>query len=106
MFLMEMNNFQKSDDKVHKKIWASTEEMLDEAGDDDIPIDEIRKENIRIFKVKENILSSTRSRPISPVRRCRIVLVDPSIESILMVRDVISTRVLFMPPTLRRPGLF
>jgi hypothetical protein len=29
MFLMEMTNFQQSDDKVHKKIWASTEEILD-----------------------------------------------------------------------------
>jgi hypothetical protein len=52
MFLMEMTNFQQSDDKVHKKIWASMEEMLDAAGDDDIPIDEIRKKNIRIFKAQ------------------------------------------------------
>ena len=27
MFLMEMTNFQQSDDKVHKKIWSSTEEI-------------------------------------------------------------------------------
>jgi hypothetical protein len=51
MFLMEMTNFQQSDDKVHKKIWASMEEMLDAAGDDDI-INEIRKKNIRIFKAQ------------------------------------------------------
>ena len=49
---MEMTNFQQSDDKVHKKIWVSMEEMLDAAGDDDIPIDEIRKKNIRIFKAQ------------------------------------------------------
>jgi hypothetical protein len=50
MFLMEMTNFQKSDDKVHKKIWVIKEEMLDAASDDHIPIDEIRKKNIRIFR--------------------------------------------------------
>jgi hypothetical protein len=43
MFLMEMTNFQQSDDKVHKKIWANTEEILDVGRDDDIPIDEIRE---------------------------------------------------------------
>jgi hypothetical protein len=48
MFLMEMTNFLKSDDKVHKKIWGSTEDMFDEAGDNDIPIDEIRKKNIAL----------------------------------------------------------
>ncbi len=49
MFLMEMTNFQQSDHKVHKKIWTSMEEMLDEADDNDIPMDDIRKKNIKIF---------------------------------------------------------
>jgi hypothetical protein len=49
MFLMEMTNFQQSDHKVHKKIWASVEEMLDEVDENDIPMDDIRKENIKIF---------------------------------------------------------
>ncbi len=31
------------------KIWASMEEMLDEADDNDIPMDDIRKKNIKIF---------------------------------------------------------
>jgi hypothetical protein len=29
MFLTEMTNFQQLDNKVHKKIWVSMEEMLD-----------------------------------------------------------------------------
>jgi hypothetical protein len=49
MFLMEMTNFQQSDHKVYKKIWSSMEEMLDEADDNDIPMDNIRKKNIKIF---------------------------------------------------------
>jgi hypothetical protein len=52
MFLMEMTNFQQSDHKVHKKIWASMEEMLDEDDDNDIPMDDIRKKNIKIFTVQ------------------------------------------------------
>jgi hypothetical protein len=35
-----------SDDKVHKKIWSSMEEMIDEADDDDIPMDDILKKNL------------------------------------------------------------
>ena len=49
MFLMEMTNFHQSDNKVYKKIWASMEEMFDEADDNDIPMDDIRKKNIKIF---------------------------------------------------------
>jgi hypothetical protein len=49
MFLMELTNFQQSDYKVHKKIWASMEEMLDETDDNDIPMDDIRKKNIKNF---------------------------------------------------------
>ena len=29
MFLMEMTNFQQSDNKVNKEIWVSMEEMFD-----------------------------------------------------------------------------
>jgi hypothetical protein len=49
MFLMEMTNFQQSDNTVHKKIWSSMEEMLDEVDDNDIPMDDIRKKIIKIF---------------------------------------------------------
>jgi hypothetical protein len=53
MFLMEMTHFQQSDNnKVHEKIWASMEEMLDEADDGDIPMDDIRKKNVKIFKAQ------------------------------------------------------
>ena len=45
------------------------EEMLNEADDDDdIPMDDIRKKNIKIFRAykrRENLPSSTCSRPIS-----------------------------------------
>jgi hypothetical protein len=54
MFLMELTNFQKSDNKVQKKIWASMEEMLDETDDNDIPMDGIRKKNIKLFKEQGN----------------------------------------------------
>ncbi len=106
MFLMEMTNFQHSDNKVHKKIRASMEEVLDEADDNDIPVDDIRKKNIKIFKRKENLLSSTRSRPTLLVRRCQTVLVAPYIVLISMVRGVISTRALFLLRRLRRPRRF
>jgi hypothetical protein len=48
--LMEMTNYHQSDNKVHKKIWGSMEEMLDESDDNDIPMDDIRKKKIKIFK--------------------------------------------------------
>jgi hypothetical protein len=50
MVLMEMTHFQQSDNKVHKKIWTSHEEMLDKTDDDNIPMDDIRKKNIKIFR--------------------------------------------------------
>ena len=52
MFLLEMTYFQQSDVKVHKKVWVNVEEMFDKVpGDGDIPMDEIHKKNIKIFKV-------------------------------------------------------
>ena len=52
MFLLEMTYFQQSDVKVHKKVWVNVEEMFDKVPDDgDIPMDEIHKKNIKIFKV-------------------------------------------------------
>jgi hypothetical protein len=97
MFLMEMTNFQQSDHKLHKKIWASMEEILDEADDNDIPMDDIRRKNIKIFFLrKENLISSTRSRQLLLVRRCQTVVVAPYIVFISMGRDVISTLALFM----------
>ena len=50
MFLLEMTYFQQSDNKVHKKIWTNMEEILDEA--DDIPMDDVRKKNIQIFRAQ------------------------------------------------------
>jgi hypothetical protein len=106
MFLMEMTNFQQSDNKVHKKIWASMEEMLDAAGDDDIPIDEIRKKNIRIFKAQgKHTKFHAFKTHISGKNMPDCIGCPVHCVSISMVRGVISTYVLFMPPRFRRPGL-
>ena len=51
-----MTQFQQPDVKVYKKVWANmeeSEEMIDKTtDDDDIPMDEIRKKNIKIFKAQ------------------------------------------------------
>ncbi len=60
----------------------------------------------RFLQRKENLLRSTRSRTILPVKRCQTVVVVPYIVSISMGRGVISTRELFILRRLRRPGLF
>jgi hypothetical protein len=96
MFLMEMTNFQQSDHKAHKKIWDSMEEMLEEVDDNDIPMDDIRKKNIKIFTSQGKPKNSTCSRQLLLVRRCQTVVVVPHIVLIWMGRGVISTHTLFM----------
>jgi hypothetical protein len=59
MFLMKMTNFQRSDNKVHKKIWSSMEETLDEP-DDNIPIN--ARKISRFLEHKETLQRSTRLR--------------------------------------------
>jgi hypothetical protein len=88
MFLMKMTNFQRSDNKVHKKIWSSMEETLDEP-DDNIPIN--ARKISRFLEHKETLQRSTRLRPILPVRQT--VLVAPYIVLISMLRDVISDNI-------------
>jgi hypothetical protein len=89
-----------------KKIWASMEEILDEAGDDDIPIDEIRKKNIRIFKAQgQHTKFHAFKTHISGKNMPDCIGCPVHCVSISMVRGVISTHVLFMPPRFRRPGL-
>ena len=50
MFLLEMTHLKESDNKVHKKIWESVEEMFDEDDDGNVPMGETRKKNICIFR--------------------------------------------------------
>ena len=51
MFLLEMTYFQQSDIKVHKKIYTIMEELFD--GVDDIPMDEVRNQNIQLFRSQQ-----------------------------------------------------
>lgn len=98
--LLKMTYLQQSDSKVHRNIYTGMEDMLDEA--DDIPMDEVRKKIFSYSEHKRNRLSSKRSRPILPVRRCLVAVAAPSIVSQLTARGVMGPRLLF---TLRNQGL-
>jgi hypothetical protein len=79
----------------NEKIWASMEEMLDEADDNDIPMDDILKKNIKIFTVqgkpkKLAFKTTITGKKIPDCCGC------PYIVLISMGRDVISTHTLFM----------
>ena len=60
----------------------NVDDILYKTDDDgDIPMDESARKNSRFLMSRENLQSSTCSRPISPVQRCQTALVVPSMES-------------------------
>jgi hypothetical protein len=83
MFLMEMTNFQQWMTRCTRKSGPAWKRCLMQLVKMIFPSTKFARKISGFLKRKENILNSTRSRPIFPVRRCRIVLVAPSIVSMV-----------------------